>query len=464
MVHRTVGRPPSSRPVPAQPNSNRSRRSRRLFERRRCPGRQVPEPEVPGSPPKKQRKSYDMASLGDTHDDDRLPSADVTTSPSSQTNISSPRTFGPTIESEASDSPADRPVRDVSAAPGSQDNISPPWSVEPSLGSEASRSPTDDRSFRPVSISPSYPHDADGYPLPGVRLTPRYQRSDYSSSPDSPPPKRPSPDSDNPERPGDPNKRQRKTLETQSPVYEGQEEDWKMMEGEDLTPLNNYSPDCSSASIEKNWEGKWTAQSKERARHPFNLTTTFERLSPWKGGVGETIMRSLSVVQEYHRKDCNASANPIFRANANLQKPVSENAWEVWKARSKKLLTKDWEKNLETMMRWVEGGLVCRNCNNRHKIHQFEVKIEEMKMELQKMDPYTIDQAMLDRFQENARKIGEDYLLQVKGTDCVGPIDVRHIAKKKQSQSQSEIQDSGVGLTACKLAKLDIKAKEMCID
>jgi hypothetical protein len=108
--------------------------------------------------------------------------------------------------------------------------------------------------------------------------------------------------------------------------------------------------------------------------------------------------------------------------------------------------------------------LVCRNCNNRHKIHEFEVKIEEMKMELQKMDPYTIDQAMLDRFQENARKIGEDYLLQVKGTDCVGPIDVRHIAKKKQSQSQSEIQDSGVGLTACKFAKLDIKAKEMCID
>ncbi|KAE9373335.1 hypothetical protein N431DRAFT_227327 [Stipitochalara longipes BDJ] len=414
-----LAKAPSSRPKTASARHNL--RSRRRPVDPIHPPAEDTEPEHPGSPNKKQRNSYAAASPIYAHDEDEHPMPDASLTHRSELVVSSRESLELELESEALGGPNDK-----------------------------------ERDYN-VSMSPSYPHDEDGYPLPGISLTPRFQR--IGSSPSSPQRKHESPESYDLERPGSPNKKQRNTLETHTPIFDWQEEDRKLMEGANLTPHNACFLYPSPESLEKNWEDKWIAEAKELSRQEAPLGTKFERLSEWVFSEGSVIMRSLSKLQDWHRKDCNDCDVNLFKIKPQFLGPEYDRMRDLLQARSRKLLTNAWDISIESVLKWFKRGLVCKHCENYHLSDELEKEVEEMKKALQKMDPYTVDQAMLDKFDKQAHKVGKEYLLKVKGTACKGN---KIIWRKKINQEHPrERADSAIEMTTSKFAEININVGEL---
>jgi len=177
------------------------------------------------------------------------------------------------------------------------------------------------------------------------------------------------------------------------------------MQGENLTQYEEFSLDSSPELSDTDWEKKWIAQAKELSQQEVALETTFEPSSKYRPYVGAAIITSLSAMQEYHRRNCNETADSLFRTNPEFQKPEYARMRDSLQARTKELLARDWEKSSDQILNAFKDSLLCKHCDQVHKVDdsndELDQKVEKLKRYLDEMDPYKINQDMLSQVSLN---------------------------------------------------------------
>jgi hypothetical protein len=180
---------------------------------------------------------------------------------------------------------------------------------------------------------------------------------------------------------------------------------------------------CSPDLLKKDWEEKMVAQSKDFVREAVSLGTEFKRGFDGRKNMADDVIESLKRYQEWYRKDQHI----------------------IFKNRAKQLLDKNWEIEWKAMLHSFEGTLRCRNCNEYHLQETFIEKCNALKARLEDVDSNTVDQALLDRINDEVWKMGEEHLAAVKGSRCQG---IKTVWRRKtvgQTRSRDRA-DSGVDL------------------
>jgi hypothetical protein len=120
-----------------------------------------------------------------------------------------------------------------------------------------------------------------------------------------------------------------------------------------------------------------------------------------------------------------------------------QNEW--FKKRSEKLLKESWETQVDLMMFWLKNGVKCRNCEKHHETDILFKNIEDFGLELKMMDANKIDQASLENIKARAVKIGDEYVDEVGGMQCMSN---RRMWQEKPVEIQTRVrEDSGVDIS-----------------
>lgn len=246
-----------------------------------------------------------------------------------------------------------------------------------------------------------------------------------------------------------PGKKQRNTYEKLTPLHRSQDEYGNQGEGElvqdhmrclspeecdlysspellekqDEPKCNAHSKDFAACSPDllKDWEEKLVAQSKDLGREAVPLDTEYKSGFNCLQNMGDSVMESLKRYQEWYRK---------------------KDQHIIFKNRAKKLLDKNWEIECKAMLHLFEATLRCRNCNECHLQETFIEKCNALKAGLEDVDSNTVDQALLDRIKDEARKMGGEHFAAVKESRCQG---IKTVWQIGQTFSRDRA-DSGVDL------------------
>jgi hypothetical protein len=90
----------------------------------------------------------------------------------------------------------------------------------------------------------------------------------------------------------------------------------------------------------------------------------------------------------------------------------------VFGKRARELLDESWKFTVELMLESFKRGLKCINCQEHHEMGEFSKKIDVLSEKLKEATANHVDQRMLDQIQDEACRIGNEYLQQVLETEC----------------------------------------------
>lgn len=124
------------------------------------------------------------------------------------------------------------------------------------------------------------------------------------------------------------------------------------------------------------------------------------------------------------------------------QKYFREPGQSRWfKQRAEKLLRESWELSVDLMVETLKTKLKCLNCGKHHETEKLFRKIDDLGIAMKNEDANTVDQDMLDKIKLVADEIGDEYVSEVRETECnsVGKV----LQEKKVKDTGRDRKDSG---------------------